>query len=225
VSNPKAVRREVAVDLRHDWQAALRDSGFAPDEPSAWIAEGLLIYLPGAAQEQLFLGIDALACSGSRLAVEEGRPMDKAAFEAKVEEARASSDMQGQWWQMVYDEQCAPAAQWFSQRGWTAEATSLTDYLETVGRSAPTARGGGCQHDQQHHALVSAVEELNISGRRKRLVRRRYSGWLTCRMWLPGNQCSAQWSQCLHNASAWSGGASRSPSPVMISLRSFGTFG
>lgn len=136
--DPKAARREVAVDLRDDWGAALRDSGFRADEPSAWIAEGLLIYLPGTAQEQLFRGIDAMACSGSRLAVEEGRPMPVAAFKAKVEEAKEADDMRGQWWQLVYNEQCAPAAQWFSERGWTAEATPLTDYLESVDRSVPT---------------------------------------------------------------------------------------
>lgn len=135
---PKAQRREVAVDLRDDWPTALRGHGFRDDQPSAWIAEGLLIYLPGAAQEQLFSGIDAMACAGSRLAVEEGRPMDEAAFNAKLEEAKAADDMQGQWWQLVYNEQCAPAAQWFSQRGWTAEATALTHYLESVGRAAPT---------------------------------------------------------------------------------------
>ncbi|MCW1958032.1 MAG: class I SAM-dependent methyltransferase [Mycobacterium sp.] len=137
--NPAANRREVAVDLREDWPAALQDSGFRPDEPSAWIAEGLLIYLPGAAQDQLFRGVDALSCPGSRLAVEEGRPMNQAAFKAKVAQAKAAQDMRGQWWQMVYNEQCAPAAQWFSERGWTATATALTDYLHSVGRSAPTA--------------------------------------------------------------------------------------
>lgn len=136
---PKAQRREVAVDLRGDWPAALQDSGFRPDQPSAWIAEGLLIYLPGAAQEQLFRGIDALACSGSHLAVEEGRPMDGAEFKAKVQEAKTADDMRGQWWQLVYNEQCAPAAQWFSERGWTASETSLTDYLESVGRPASAA--------------------------------------------------------------------------------------
>ena len=51
---PNADRREVPVDLREDWPAALRANGFDAEAPSAWIAEGLLIYLPAAAQEQLF---------------------------------------------------------------------------------------------------------------------------------------------------------------------------
>ena len=49
-ATPDAERREVAIDLREDWPQALRDSGFDPAEPSAWIAEGLLIYLPVAAR-------------------------------------------------------------------------------------------------------------------------------------------------------------------------------
>lgn len=154
---PNAQRREVAVDLRDDWPTALQANGFRADQPSAWIAEGLLIYLPGAAQHQLFTGIDALACPGSRVAVEEGRPMDNAAFKAKVAEAKMAEDAQGQWWQMVYNEQCAPAAQWFSERGWTAEATVLTDYLESVGRPV---LGGGAEVTRMLDSitLVSAVK-------------------------------------------------------------------
>lgn len=135
----KAERREIAIDLRDDWPQALRDSGFRADEPSAWIAEGLLIYLPASAQEQLFTGIDALAGSGSHLAVEEGRPMDRDAFRAKVHEAKSVDDERGQWWQLVYNEQHAPAAQWFTEHGWAAEETTLIDYLKTVGRSVESA--------------------------------------------------------------------------------------
>jgi methyltransferase (TIGR00027 family) len=135
----KAERREVAIDLRDDWPQALRDSGFRSDEPSAWIAEGLLIYLPASAQDQLFTGIDALASPGSYLAVEEGRPMDGDTFRAKVHEAKDIDNERGQWWQLVYNEQIAPAAQWFGERGWTAEATTLLDYLTTVGRSVDSA--------------------------------------------------------------------------------------
>ncbi len=60
-AQPRAERREIAVDLRDDWPQALRDSGFDGAKPSAWIAEGLLIYLPASAQEQLFTGVDSPA--------------------------------------------------------------------------------------------------------------------------------------------------------------------
>ena len=103
---PRAERREVAVDLRDDWSAALEASGFDPSRPSAWIAEGLLIYLPAIAQEQLFEGIDALSSPGSWVAVEEGRPMPQAAFEAKQAEERAAG-AEGTFFTLVYNEQHA----------------------------------------------------------------------------------------------------------------------
>jgi methyltransferase (TIGR00027 family) len=69
-ANPAADRRTVAIDLRDSWPAALRDSGFDPTTPAAWIAEGLLIYLPPDAQDRLFDNITALSAPGSRLATE-----------------------------------------------------------------------------------------------------------------------------------------------------------
>lgn len=134
-ADPKAERREVAVDLRDDWPTALRSNGFDPGAPSAWIAEGLLIYLPGDAQQQLFAGIDSLASPGSRVAVEEGRPMDNEAFKAKVAQTKDATDEHEQWWQLIYNEQHAPAADWFSQHGWEASGTRLADYLASVGRA------------------------------------------------------------------------------------------
>jgi methyltransferase (TIGR00027 family) len=157
-AQPTAERSEVEIDLRDDWPAALRDSGFRADEPSAWIAEGLLIYLPGEVQNTLFSGIDALSSPGSRVAVEEGRPMDRQAFKTKVEEAKAVDDMRGQWWQLVYNEQCAPAAQWFSERGWTADATELSDYLLSVDRTVP-GNDVEALNMIQSITLVSAVKD------------------------------------------------------------------
>jgi methyltransferase (TIGR00027 family) len=69
-AEPAADRRVVPIDLRDDWPAALRDSGFDPGAPTAWIAEGLLIYLPPDAQDRLFDNITALSAPGSRLATE-----------------------------------------------------------------------------------------------------------------------------------------------------------
>ncbi|ADU00998.1 MULTISPECIES: class I SAM-dependent methyltransferase [Mycolicibacterium] len=67
---PAADRRTVGIDLREDWPTALRDAGFDPDRPTAWIAEGLLPYLPPDAQDRLLDSITALSAPGSRLATE-----------------------------------------------------------------------------------------------------------------------------------------------------------
>ena len=42
---PRCDRRAVAADLRTDWPAALREAGFDPAAPTAWLAEGLFPYL------------------------------------------------------------------------------------------------------------------------------------------------------------------------------------
>jgi methyltransferase (TIGR00027 family) len=69
-AQPKADRRTIAIDLRNDWPKALLDNGFDPSIPTAWIAEGLLIYLPPEAQDLLFDRIDELSAVGSRVATE-----------------------------------------------------------------------------------------------------------------------------------------------------------
>jgi methyltransferase (TIGR00027 family) len=69
-AKPRADRRTVAIDLRNDWPKALRDNGFDSTSPTAWIAEGLLIYLPSEAQDLLFDRINELSAPGSRVATE-----------------------------------------------------------------------------------------------------------------------------------------------------------
>ena len=154
---PTAQRREVAVDLREDWPAALRDNGFDPSQRSAWLAEGLLLYLPAAVQEQLFLGIDALSSPGSRLAVEETMPMPREAFKAAVEEERAVIAERGPFFTLLSNEQIARPEQWFSARGWRAATTSMSDYLRGLGRAVPPpdADGGPMMMST---GLVSAVK-------------------------------------------------------------------
>jgi methyltransferase (TIGR00027 family) len=69
-AEPTATRRTVSIDLRYDWPAALREAGLDTGAPTAWLAEGLLIYLPPEAQDRLFDNITALSVPGSRLATE-----------------------------------------------------------------------------------------------------------------------------------------------------------
>jgi methyltransferase (TIGR00027 family) len=67
---PLTTHRPVACDLRDDWATALRENGFDGLRPTAWSAEGLLMYLPPDAQDQLFDAISALSAPQSRLATE-----------------------------------------------------------------------------------------------------------------------------------------------------------
>src|SRR6202035_393416 len=69
-ATPSADRHEVAIDLRQDWPAALIAEGFDPKAPTAWLAEGLLMYLPAEAQDRLFTQITELSAPGSRVAAE-----------------------------------------------------------------------------------------------------------------------------------------------------------
>ena len=69
-AEPAAERTTVAVDLREDWPAALIEAGFDPKLPTAWSAEGLLVYLPPDAQDRLFDNIAGLSAPGSRIATE-----------------------------------------------------------------------------------------------------------------------------------------------------------
>ncbi|MBV8929576.1 MAG: SAM-dependent methyltransferase, partial [Mycobacteriaceae bacterium] len=67
---PTATLVNVAVDLRHDWPEALRRAGHDAAEPTVWSAEGLLPFLPAAAQDLLFERIDEMSAPGSRVAAE-----------------------------------------------------------------------------------------------------------------------------------------------------------
>ncbi|WP_457147861.1 class I SAM-dependent methyltransferase [Mycobacterium sp. URHB0021] len=57
-ATPMADIQTIGIDLRDDWRTALRRSGFDPDQPTAWAAEGLFTgVLPGEAQAQLIRDI------------------------------------------------------------------------------------------------------------------------------------------------------------------------
>jgi methyltransferase (TIGR00027 family) len=69
-AQPTGVRRTVRIDLRADWPAALQAAGLDPTAPTAWLAEGLLIYLPPEAQDRLFDNITAMSVPGSTIGTE-----------------------------------------------------------------------------------------------------------------------------------------------------------
>lgn len=69
-AHPGVERRVVGVDLRDDWPHALQMSGFTTERPTAWLAEGLMMYLPPDAQDRLLSDITRLSAGNSRLGTE-----------------------------------------------------------------------------------------------------------------------------------------------------------
>jgi methyltransferase (TIGR00027 family) len=70
-ANPTCERSMVRVDLKDEtWPKALLDAGYRADEPSVWLIEGLLFYLPRSAVHGLLDEVGELAASGSRLGLD-----------------------------------------------------------------------------------------------------------------------------------------------------------
>lgn len=60
-------RRTVAVDLTQDWTGPLKEAGWRSEQPTLWVVEGLLFFLPEQAVRTLISTLAQLAAPGSVL--------------------------------------------------------------------------------------------------------------------------------------------------------------
>jgi methyltransferase (TIGR00027 family) len=63
-------RSVVPVDLREPWPQALSNAGFNPEQSTAWLIEGLLMYLDEVERNLLLNRVGRLSGAGSRLALD-----------------------------------------------------------------------------------------------------------------------------------------------------------
>ncbi len=75
---PRCTRIVVGADLRGPWLDALTDAGFRWEAPTAWLAEGVLTYLPAPDAVRLLEGVTANSAPSSRFAAEYVVPRDAA---------------------------------------------------------------------------------------------------------------------------------------------------
>ncbi|MEB3020168.1 class I SAM-dependent methyltransferase [[Mycobacterium] crassicus] len=138
---PAAQRRTVAIDLRQDWPAALIAAGFDPAAPTAWLAEGLLMYLPADGQDRLFEQITALSAPGSRIAAEtagnhrsdERREQMSDRFNKIAETLGLTQTVDIQ--DLIYqDEDRAVVRTWLDEHGWQANAQPSTAEMRRLNR-------------------------------------------------------------------------------------------
>jgi methyltransferase (TIGR00027 family) len=66
-AQPRCQRVTIPADLSGPWSAALAAAGFDSFQPTAWLLEGLLFYLPGDAILTILKDVSILAAPGSRL--------------------------------------------------------------------------------------------------------------------------------------------------------------
>ncbi len=140
-ATPAADRRTVAVDLREDWPGALRDNGFDAESPTAWIAEGLLGYLPPDAQDRLFDNITALSSAGSRIGTGYVPDMrDRIAKRGKeISERWRRLGLNMNWAELVYDGERNDAAEYLAGRGWQTTVRTTPELYAANGFEFPAA--------------------------------------------------------------------------------------
>lgn len=157
-AEPTAARRTVAVDLRDDWLKALRQAGFDESRPSAWSAEGLLMYLPPDAQDRLFDAITTLSAPGSRLATEyhrDGIPLlEKRAKAMAKRWGRFGFDTDVS--ALVYHGERTPAADYLSAAGWQITPRTRADQFAEAGLPVPSGEG---LRALENHISVVAVKQ------------------------------------------------------------------
>jgi methyltransferase (TIGR00027 family) len=125
-AQPRCSRVPVAEDLRGDWPTALLDKGFQPAQPTAWLAEGLLVYLSESDTEQLFDRIGKLSAPGSRIALGHQE-------KATVAAAKANQyTLAGTLYKSGLGE--APE-QWLARHGWRGQARRAADCAAEYGRT------------------------------------------------------------------------------------------
>jgi methyltransferase (TIGR00027 family) len=148
-AQPTATRRAVPVDLRDDWPAALRDNGFDASQPTVWLAEGLLIYLPPEAQDLLFDRIATLSAPGSRLATEyvpgimDFDPEQARAMSQPMRDHGLDLDMS----ELVYAGQRNHVPDYLAAHGWQVDTVTRTDLLGRHGVTVPDAGDGPTMSD------------------------------------------------------------------------------
>ena len=137
-AEPTAQRTTVAIDLREDWPAALLEAGFDPKQPTAWSAEGLLVYLPPEAQDRLFDNVAALSAPGSRIATEHMNLRDVPAdWAERLTERSRRIGSNINLAELFYTGDRNPAADYLAAHGWRTDIKTTEQAYAANGFEVP----------------------------------------------------------------------------------------
>ena len=137
-AQPTATRRTVPIDLRADWPTALRAAGLDAQAPTAWLAEGLLIYLPPEAQDRLFDNITAMSAAGSTIATEYVpglTDLDPERVRERTAAFREHIDIDMP--SLVYTGERSHVVEYLRSKGWDAVGTPRAELYNRDGLELP----------------------------------------------------------------------------------------
>lgn len=128
-------RVPVVADLREDWVHALIGSGFAPAEPTAWLAEGLFMYFTPGEADKLLSEIDVVSAPFSTLA---GEYLDR---RTKLTDVAVSDDGDRAVAELfIAADRGGPDADpttWLAKQGWVGNAKDFVAELGELNREVP----------------------------------------------------------------------------------------
>lgn len=130
-AEPRCARRVVVADLTADWPATLDSAGFDRALPTAWLIEGLLVYLTHEDAARLLDTVGSLSAPGSRLSCEQGRGAKQLAEIAAVRAAAGAGEAISLWQGGIED-----VPEWLEEHGWTAEQHDLGELARSYGRES-----------------------------------------------------------------------------------------
>ncbi|MEU6083453.1 SAM-dependent methyltransferase [Streptomyces sp. NPDC047108] len=140
VPMPGCERTAVVGDLRDDWPSALRSHGFDASVPTAWLMEGIIVYLTEREGDDVLARIDELSAPSSRLALEYG---SLAMFDSEGTRAALSGTAESDTMHMLAslwrNERTADPLTWLAAHGWSADGHSIADLAHECGRPVPPA--------------------------------------------------------------------------------------
>jgi methyltransferase (TIGR00027 family) len=135
-ATPQCPRTVVPADLRADWSSELLAAGFRPSESTAWLAEGLMIYLSHDQAAALLTTIGELSAPGSQLSFE-ARTGDSAEILSAARELPGAESLTAMWQGGL----AGNATEWLTAHGWHPRLHDRTALAATYGR--PTNAPGG----------------------------------------------------------------------------------
>jgi methyltransferase (TIGR00027 family) len=141
---PIAMVEPVVVDLREDWGAALIDCGFQSWTPTAWLVEGLLPYVPSAAQRRPISDLTALSAPRSRLAAESYpnatthlSPERMAAWQESSRKIRERLGVGVDVTTLTQQDDPTDVGALLAEHGWAVTTVDSRDEMARLGRPVP----------------------------------------------------------------------------------------